>query len=282
MTPTLTTLEQAELFPGDLPDHDGQITRYERAGLAPTTARLLESRAARIISLGRRAILEIGAELVSARQEAAYGTWGTFLTRCGIEERTAQNYMRVIETFRDKPEIISALPSTALYALAAPNADPVAVAQVVEEVKAGARPSAQEVKARVAPTPPVRPATQPARPAPAEPESDEDEDEIASAPVARPLPPSLPASLPASLPPALTPLASVDMNNLKLLAAKYSLLRQALTLVEEEIRTLPESAPVVTIPGDRALAAARQFVSGPGLGGAAAMLAFSALVEEAA
>lgn len=158
MTTDLTTLDAATVFAEDMPDHAETVEQYAAAGLTRPEAFQLEARAARIITIGRRGILEIGQELLAARQEAKHGTWGTFLVRCGVEERTAQNYMRVAERFSDKPEMISALPPTALYALAAPSADPAVVGEIVEEVQAGSRPTVQEVKERLTPTPPAAPA----------------------------------------------------------------------------------------------------------------------------
>jgi hypothetical protein len=159
MTTALTAItdrmidEQAAVFAEDLPDHSGHIDRYAAAGLSRPEAFALEAHAAKIISAGRRTILEMGRELLQAREVAKHGTWGPFLQRCGLEERTAQNYMRVAEQFGDKPEMISALPATALYALAAPNADPEIVEGIVEEVEHGARPTVQEVKERLSPPP---------------------------------------------------------------------------------------------------------------------------------
>lgn len=157
MTATLLTIDfdQAKTYPEDLPDHTGQIDRYTAAGLETPIAWSLEARAAKIITIGRRGILEIGQELLAAREEARHGTWAAFLSRCGVEERTAQNYMRVAEQFGDKPEMISALPPTALYALAAPTANPVVVQAIIEEVQSGApAPTVAEVKQRLAPAAP--------------------------------------------------------------------------------------------------------------------------------
>jgi hypothetical protein len=321
-------IEQTTVYAEDLPEHEAQLILYTSAGLTSPEAFGLESRAARIISAGRRTIVEIGQELLAARQEARYGTWNTFLARCGIEERTAQNYMHVVERFGDKPEIISALPPTALYAMAAPTADQAIVGEIVEEVRSGAPPpTVQEVKQRLSPAPlPMMPtdladqgwsirkypsgegyyelvnsrhgAATPPLPLeevfdharrveaklsqpPAAP-ADTDEEEIATAP-APGLPPALAPHLPPALP-GMSPLkavaAGLEEQRLKLLAAKYHLLRESLNLIEAEIRALPDSAPIVSVPEASVQDAARLFVNGQALGGAAAMLAFSATVEE--
>ena len=129
---TTTDLAQSEIIAEDLPMHDRQLEQYQHLGLSRRDAFALEGHAARIISRQRRAVLEIGRELCAARELAQLGAWGPFLQRVGLEERTAQNYMNVFKRFGEQPEIISALPPTALYRLAAPNADPVIVAEIVE------------------------------------------------------------------------------------------------------------------------------------------------------
>lgn len=333
----LATLDAATVFAEDLPDHVEQIERYAAAGLSRPQAFALEAHAAKIITIGRRGVLEIGQELLAAREEARHGTWAPFLKRCGIEERTAQNYMRVAEQFGDKPEMISALPPTALYALAAPTADPEVVDAIVGEVEAGSRPTVAAVKERLKPPPPLpevpadlaglgwqvrrnphstdayelinhrhgaatpplavpevferarqieakragqRPAAAAPRPAPpaltplpSRPEAqDGGEEEIAT------------AAAPAPTPPVLTPLASVaaGMSDQarKLLVAKRALLAAALDLVDAELAR--SSGPVVVIRQEAAEQAARLFVHGQALGGAAAMLAFSATIESEA
>jgi hypothetical protein len=55
------------------------------------------------------------------------------------------------------------------------------------------------------------------------------------------------------------------------------LLQAALQLIEAELEQTP--GPLISFPAERALEAARLFVAGQALGGAAAMLAFSATVE---
>lgn len=102
------------------------------------------------------------------------------------------------------------------------------------------------------------------------------------------LPPTLPtapaAATPApALPPALPSLtaavaAGVDVQARKLLVAKHALLAAALDLVGQELART--SGQTIVVQQDRAVEAARLFVNNPALGGAAAMLAFSAVVEE--
>ena len=133
-----------------LPDAAAYVADYEGQGLEHDAALELELRAARIKSHARRALMAIGAELVAAREVARYGTWRVFLERCGFTERTAQNYMNVYRRFQATPEIADVLPPTTLYALAAPRADPAAVAAMLEEIAVGGVDlSADKVRSRV-------------------------------------------------------------------------------------------------------------------------------------
>lgn len=97
------------------------------------------------------------------------------------------------------------------------------------------------------------------------------------APVLTPLTPAAPA-------PVLTPLASVasgvDIQARKLLAAKRALLAAALHLIEKELERA-SVGPTVVVRWEASLEAAKLFVVAPALGAAAAMLTFSATVEEA-
>lgn len=143
-------LTQLSLIGEELPDHDDRMEAYKRLGLDHRAAFSLECRAAKIMTVIRRSVVEVGWELLEARKEAQFGAWAPFLQRIGIEERTAQNYMLVARAFGNKPEIVSALPVTALYLLAAPSADPSVVEAIITEVGEGTQLRAQDVRQRLA------------------------------------------------------------------------------------------------------------------------------------
>jgi len=296
--------KQTQLFAEDLPDHEAQLGRYTAAGLTSPQAFVLETHAAKIISIGRRAIVEIGRELLAAREVAEHGTWGPFLERCGIEERTARNYMNVAERFGDKPEIISALPPTALYAMAAPSADPALVGEIVEEVRTGAPPpSVQEVKQRLAPSrpastppaPPARPATPPPLPAaltplqPALPPPG-GEEEIARAAAPTPPAPALTPLAPAALPPPLVPVAApagpdrqalVQASVLEMLTYQLHTEAQvALQRLRQEAQAAGVPIPAASIAAQALRFAAQQLLSSLALKAQAGMLALNATVTD--
>lgn len=150
-------IDDADVYADELPDHAAQLVIYETAGLSRPQAFDLEAHAAKIISIGRRSILEIGRELLVAREQATHGTWTPFLARCGLTESTARNYMHVAGRFADKPATVALLPVAALYAMAAPSADSAIVETIVRDVEAGARPTTHEVKQRLAPAAPPPP-----------------------------------------------------------------------------------------------------------------------------
>ena len=264
-------LNAAEVIAEALPGHAQQLATYEAAGLERRDAFMLEAHAARIITIGRQGILQIGQELLAARERAQRGTWSPFLKRAGIEERTAQNYMRVVERFGDKPEIISDFPPTALYAMAAPGADVAVVDAIVEEVQAGGPvPKVEEVKQRLAPAP-ARPAPPPARPAPTPARATDQE--IAAQP-------TRPAPTPLTITPLNVAAPAPAAPDRKLLVSKRALLAAALDLIEAELAAAP--GPTIVVRQDQAESAARMFLVNPALNGAAAMLAFSATVESEA
>lgn len=344
MTTDLITLDldQATAYAEELPNHAEQIELYAAAGLTRPQAFSLEAHAAKITTIGRRGILGMGLELIQAREEAQYGTWGPFLKRCALTERTAENYMSAARLVADKPEMISALPASGWYALGAPSADPEIVQEIITEIQEGAAPkqTVDQIKKRLnggdggAPastrTPPaddlnhlphdfkqaqaraaklgislsmstsgrftfVYDATRAvagtaeqwpqaldllkrleiAALAPLPTQATLPDEEIAAAaPAPAPAPPLL-----TPLPPALPGLgASADTQARKLLVSKRMLLQAALHLVEEELAQ--SSGPLISFPAERAMEAARTFLGNQGLNGAAAMLAFSARVEE--
>lgn len=273
---TALALKDVEFIADDLPGHEQALAAYEASGLEARDAFMLEAHAAKILTVAKRGILEIGQELLEARERAKHGTWGAFLKRAQLEERTAQNYMHVAERFSDKPDVAGLLSSGAMIALSAPSAPADVFEGIVEEVRAsGVAPRPAEVKQRLAdarptPPPPVRPAPAPVQltPRPAAPPAPAGDDEEIAAPPA-------PAGLPRPL--MITPIAPQPSRTA--LLVKRELLRVALELVEQELAAVG-GAPAVEIDGDVIAHAARMFLANPALGGATAMLGLSVRVVE--
>lgn len=95
-------------------------------------------------------VLELGRDLTYVKARLGHGAFGVWLEaefRGGA--RTAQNYMRAFDAFGDKCEIVSHLPPTAVYALAAPSVPERTRERVVKRLSAGEPVDAAEVRALV-------------------------------------------------------------------------------------------------------------------------------------
>ena len=121
---------------------------YETLPIEQATA--LQQSAERIRSLGRQqteAIVEIGRELISAKERLPHGEFTAWLdAEFGMSDRTALNYMHLANWGQDKPEIISVLPPTALYLLAAPSTPEPAKDEIVKRIRCGDIVRADDVK----------------------------------------------------------------------------------------------------------------------------------------
>lgn len=84
-------------------------------------------------------MLAIGERLCHVKKILRHGQFGAWIAaEFAWTTRTAQNYMTAWEQFGDKSEIISDLPPTTVYALAAPSASGVRE-QVIAKLEAGER-----------------------------------------------------------------------------------------------------------------------------------------------
>ncbi len=92
------------------------------------------------------AIIEIGAALLEAKALLPHGAWRGWLdAEFSFTQRTAENYMRVADTFAEESKRVANLPAAVLYRLAAPSAP----ASVVEQVKSGALSRPEEITTRL-------------------------------------------------------------------------------------------------------------------------------------
>ncbi|WP_177302991.1 DUF3102 domain-containing protein [Methylobacterium sp. 174MFSha1.1] len=68
----------------------------------------------------RTNIMDTGRDLLEMKQKLGHGAFGPWIAaEFRMTDRTAQNFMRAAEVFSSKPEIVSVLPPTTIYALAA-------------------------------------------------------------------------------------------------------------------------------------------------------------------
>jgi hypothetical protein len=180
-------------------------------------------------------VLELGRDLTYVKARLGHGAFGAWLEaefRGGT--RTAQNYMRAFEAFGDKCEIVSHLPPTAVYALAAPSVPERTRARVVKRLSAGEAVDAAEVRAL------VRDAKEKLR--------RRREEALGGEPLALPAPPAMPAA-PAGQAPAAPAAAKPDAGQRRKLETAQrlaELFRARLTQAElETLLDLGRSVPDV-------------------------------------
>ncbi|AWN39845.1 DUF3102 domain-containing protein [Methylobacterium durans] len=134
--------------PHDQPNSAPHKFSYD--GMDPESATRLQALTNDIRKLTRTTseiIFEIGERLGTAKGIVRHGEWGSYLEReFGWTERTAQRFMNVHETFRDKSDIVSVLGPTALYLLAAPSVPQTVRDSVEVRLQQGERLSIREVK----------------------------------------------------------------------------------------------------------------------------------------
>ena len=83
-------------------------------------------------------IIEIGRDLANVKKLLSHGEFQEWIqTELGISPRTAQNFMNVTNRLGGKSEMISLLPPTVVYALAAPSTPDDVRAHVLELAEKG-------------------------------------------------------------------------------------------------------------------------------------------------
>jgi len=117
--------------------------------LPSTVADEMRERAKRIYHLRRAAVLELGRELIAGKAQVEPGHFIEWVrTACQMDIRTAQRAMRAAEIV-GAYDNLSYLPPDGLLALAAKSAPEPMVKEVIEEIEAGERPSAAQIKRRI-------------------------------------------------------------------------------------------------------------------------------------
>jgi hypothetical protein len=110
----------------------------------------LQQLAASIRELGRKqtdVMIEIGRKLAVAQKELPHGQFIPWIsTELDMKYRTAVNYMHLADLAADKPEIISHLPPTAGYLIAAPETPESVKDAVVSRIRSGGVVKVDDVK----------------------------------------------------------------------------------------------------------------------------------------
>jgi Protein of unknown function (DUF3102) len=158
---------------------DLTLRDFDYAALAADVADEMRARASRIHEIRQASVLEVGRELIAAKEQVEHGCFVAWVqTACQMNIRGAERAMQAAELV-EKNDKLSYLPPDGLLALASRSAPPSVVTQILGEIAAGETPNAARIKRRIAQTKMaekragiVRPAEE-ANPTPAEEENEQ-------------------------------------------------------------------------------------------------------------
>lgn len=109
----------------------------------------IQEAAERVRGFTRTAVIEVGHELLRVKERLNHGQFTAWVeNECQLLMRTAQRAMRAAEMV-GKYDKLSYLPPDGVLALAERSAPQAAVAAVIEEIEAGGRPSAADIRRRL-------------------------------------------------------------------------------------------------------------------------------------
>lgn len=132
--------------------HDLVQIGFDYSQLAPDVRRDVEAASRRLHELEHQTaanVIEMGQHLIEVKSQLPHGSFLPWLeAEFGWSVRTAQNFMRVAETFGDKSETVAHLSVNVLYALSAPSTpEPVRISFIE---RAAAQQPVQVVEVRQA------------------------------------------------------------------------------------------------------------------------------------
>lgn len=95
-------------------------------------------------------ILDTGQDLLAMKSKLGHGKFGAWVEASfGWSVRTAENYMRVADEFGDNRELVTQLPPTTLYGLAAKSTPRHVREDIIVEIEGGSVPNSKTVKERI-------------------------------------------------------------------------------------------------------------------------------------
>lgn len=127
------------------------VVGFDYSEVTANVAAEMREAADRVRGLIRASVVEVGRELLAVKQQLEHGQFVTWVEReCRLPIRAAQRAMRAAEMV-GKNDKLSYLPPDGLLALASPStaAEPI-VTEIIGRIEAGDRPSAAEIKRRIA------------------------------------------------------------------------------------------------------------------------------------
>lgn len=132
------------------PVAQAQAASFNYASLDPAQAEEARRAAERIRGRLLSSYIDTGADLIKIKDKMEHGAFGDWVkAEFGFTGRTAENFMNAARLAQEY-EIISELPPTIVYLLAAPSAPAAIVADVLAEAKKGIVPRVREIKTRLA------------------------------------------------------------------------------------------------------------------------------------
>ena len=109
----------------------------------------MRERAYRIRKMQQDAVVEVGRQLLAAKGQVEHGSFVAFIqSACQMHIRTAERAMQAAQMIEENDKV-SYLPPDGLLALAALSVPEGAKAKIVEEINAGAKPTAAEIKRQI-------------------------------------------------------------------------------------------------------------------------------------
>ena len=140
---TATELAAPQTLAGAMSPH------FDYSGLTSDLADKMRGHASRICEIRRASVLDVGRELIAAKglvEHRCFAQW--VRTACQMHIRTAERAMQAADLVQ-KNDNLSYLPPDGLLALASRSAPEPVISEIVEQIAAGARPSAADIKRRI-------------------------------------------------------------------------------------------------------------------------------------
>lgn len=124
---------------------------FDYTAMGADTAREARAAVERYRGRTKAYVMDTGRDLLAMKAQLDHGLFLLWLrSEMGLEPRTAQNFMQAAERFEGKSEIVSHLPPTVLYKLAAPSTPEPVRAAVLKRIEAGetmkAEASVEEIR----------------------------------------------------------------------------------------------------------------------------------------
>jgi hypothetical protein len=124
------------------------VRSFNYAALPTEIAETLRGSVAAIGAIVRSSFIDVGNHLLRAKALLPRGEFGRWVeAELSMTLRSAENYMQAARFVSDKPEIVSQLPPTVLFALSAPTAPTTAVNEILAAAERGAMPPRKEIMA---------------------------------------------------------------------------------------------------------------------------------------